>query len=178
MEEGILSTRNGRTSLVLAKLLAGGMSVVLSTLIDLLPMTIACSVLYGLPLQAQIQLYLTYNPCMSLLAWQELLILTGELILYGLLFGGLIVLVSTLTGSSLAGLATTMLLYVYEYAFNVDFEPSKLLKSDMFGYDHLTKLFGFQFNKAQTVAVTFLALAAVSLAVCRVAGRYWATRRK
>ncbi len=179
----IFSSRQGRSCLYWAKILAGGVSAMLATAMAALAAIAANLVLYGpWGWDGAVQL-ISWLDCCSwpVSLWQGILILVGLLIVYALLCGALTSAVSMWTGSGVAALAVAaavtagnMVLTSYWHPDPANFVeqllyarlPACFVNITSLLNFRITHLLGLQLNWLQSGVLLYLAVAAVFTALC------------
>ena len=186
MHPQIFTSRQGRKCLFLAKILAGGVSSMLAVAIAIGAVIGSSLIRYGTwGWGAAIQLCRYMLSCsFPITAWQGILILTGMILVYALLCGALISVVSLWSGSGVAALAVgaalvggQMLLVQMMSALDafltlpavtevVYYLPMGLVNAAALNVRPLKYFFGLPLNPVQAGMLMYLAVSVVLSAVC------------
>ena len=182
----IFTSRQGRKCLFLAKILAGGVTSTLAAAMAVAAVIGSSLIRYGTwGWGAAIQLCRYMLNCsFPITAWQGILIQTGMLLVYALLCGALISVVSMWSGSGVAALAVgaalvggQMLLVQMLSALDaflrlpvvteaLNYLPMGLVSAAALTAKPLKYFFGLPLNLIQAGMLVYLAVSAVLAAVC------------
>ncbi len=182
----IFTSRQGRKCLFLAKILAGGATSMLAAAMAVGAVIGSSLIRYGTwGWGAAIQLCRYMLSCsFPITAWQGILILTGMILVYALLCGALISVVSLWSGSGVAALAVgaalvggQMLLVRMMSALDafltlpvvtaaLYYLPMGLVNAAALNVRPLKYFFGLPLNPIQAGMLVYLAVSAVLSAVC------------
>lgn len=180
-DQMIFSSRHGRGTICIAKLLAG-ITAALSA--ALLIMGVVCAVYAALNgwSSADAAIQLKYLDCsLPITFGQALLTMCGLLLLYGLLSGGVTMLVSVLTGNTIAALAAPIMLMIAQSWIKLpglpaaDYLPNQLFNNGYaFCNVRLVRLFGVFLNNISFAFLLYGCLTALLIALCGLCWRQWA----
>lgn len=182
----IFTSRQGRKCLFVAKILAGGVTSMLAAAIAVGAVIGSSLIRYGTwGWGAAIQLCPYMLSCsFPITAWQGILILAGMMLVYALLCGALISLVSLWSGSGVAALAVgaalvggQMLLVQMQSILDaflrlpfvteaLYYLPMGLVSAAALTTPTLKYFFGLMLNMVQAGIIVYLAVAAALAAVC------------
>lgn len=177
----IFSSRRGRLTQYLAKMLAGGVSAMLAAALVAGATVAASLALHGISgAEAQIQLLgWLWTSSLPVTVGQAVLILLALMLVYALLCGAAAALVSVLTGSGVAALAVSvgimlaaMLHYEEEWAAYL---PNNLVDEQALLSLRLTDLFGLRLNFIQSGFLLYLLIAVILFGLCWLGWRRNAT---
>lgn len=185
MDALMFSSRRGRRTLYLAKILAGGLSAMLAVLAVVGAFIGAELALYGTwgwdgAIQLQPWLWACLHPLTS---GQGIGILVVLLLIYALLCGALTAAVSVFTGSGVAALAVSVGVMLLTMRPNnvggwMEFLPANLVDQHAFASLTLTDLFGLKLDLFQSGALLYAVIAIVLLAFCWLGWRRWVVAGK
>lgn len=190
----IFSSRQGRSCLYWAKILAGGVSAMLATAMIALAAAAAGLALYGpWGWDGAIQLVIWLGCCSwPVSLWQSILILVGLLMVYALLCGALTSAVSMWTGSGVAALAASAAVTAGNLVLTSYWHPDPASFVEQLLYARLpacfvnitsllnlriTHLLGLQFNWLQSGVLLYLAAAAAFTGLCWLGWRQYVSGR-
>lgn len=182
----IFTSRQGRKCLFLAKILAGGVTSMLAAVIAVGAVVISSLIRYGAwGWGAAIQLCRYMLSCsFPITAWQGILIQTGMILVYALLCGALISVVSLWSGSGVAALAVgaalvggQMLLVQMQSVLDaflrlpfvteaLNYLPMGLVSAAALTAKPLKYFFGLPLNLIQAGVLVYLAIVAALSEVC------------
>ncbi len=173
----IFVSSGSRLPLSMAKVLAGSVTAGALAAVMMAATVVTELVLLGggLGFGAPVQLYAPSSG-LAISVGGALLILSGLEILYAVLFGGVIMLLSVTTGSSTAALACSVLPSIYLSIWVksqerwADWLPGRLLSGSAL---ENARLLG-PLNILKSGALTYAAIALVMLALCALVWRRWA----
>lgn len=170
----VFCAKHGRGRLGAVKLAAGAVSAVAMAAILFCSVLGTCIFLYGICLNAPIQLYRPSS--FPLTVGQELLLTFLALALYSLLCGGLVMLVSLVALDSIAGFAAALVPVLIDlFCSGSDANTSlRMFQGRMFGIDHLVKVGGHMFTYLQATFFVFSIGAVLFLVLCVLCWRQWA----
>jgi len=192
----IFTSRQGRKCLFVAKILAGGASSMLAAAMAVGAVIGSSLIRYGTwGWGAAIQLCRYMLSCsFPITAWQGILILTAMILVYALLCGALISVVSMWSGSGVAALAVgaalvggQMLIAQMQSILSgfltlpfvtelLHYLPMGLVSISVLCTQRLTSFLGFRLNYIQAGILVYLAVSAVLAAVCWLGWRRQAVR--
>lgn len=177
----IFSSRQGRFPQYLAKVLAG-VTVTLAAVLFVIGVDVVVVLLTrGYEgFDAALQMW---NPISSLpiTMGQAALITVRLLLLYGLLSGGITMLISVLTQNTVAAIAGPVLLMLGQSWLRLDVQPAEYLPNQMFNTlpsfrnFHLVNFFGVYLNNLQFGFIVYGTLAVILTALCWLGWRRSAT---
>lgn len=183
MDALVFTTRKCRVPLYLAKILAGAVMAALAGLVIVLSVVTAFLAIWGTHgLDASFQMYYVANPRPGTI-WQVLLPILALLVLYTLLCGGVTMLVSALTRSSIMALVVPVLLAqvlgrIHQYAYGwAGYLPENLMGWNGLHNVDLVNVFGVYLNNLQFGPLLYLAITMLLLALCWLGWRRSAVGR-
>lgn len=166
----ILSSQWGRLPVYLAKGLAGTASALLVVLSVIAAAAATAFLVYGggwydTPIQVALP------TCWPITMGQGLLIRLGLYLSYALLCSGMVMLVSLLTGSGVAGLTASVFMMVLQnflprYMVEASWLPGNILSSSVFQRYQLVNLLGMRFNWVELDLFMYAAVGMALLALC------------
>lgn len=171
----IFASRRGRLPLYLAKGIAGVVTTVLVLLLVIGPTAMAALLIYGGGwFDAPIQL--ATATCWPITMGEALLIRLGLCLAYALLCGGIVLLVSLLTGSGVAGLTAAFVLAVQQiflprFLIEAAWVPGNILSGSTFHRYQLVSLFGMQFNWVELDMTLYMGIGLLLLVLCGLGWR-------
>lgn len=189
----IFTSRQGRKCLFLAKILAGGVTSILAAAMAVGAVIGSSLIRYGTwGWGAAIQVCRYMLSCsFPITAWQGILIQTGMILVYALLCGALISVVSMWSGSGVAALAVgaaligiqllivqlgsaiAPLLDLLPFLYNaLYYLPMGLVSASALIEKRLVHFFGLLLSPIQAGIIIYLALAAALAAVCWLGWRW------
>lgn len=195
----IFTSRQGRRCLFLAKILAGGATSILAAVMAVGAVIGSSLIRYGTwGWGAAIQLCRYMLSCsFPITAWQGILILTGMMLVYALLCGAVISVVSLWSGSGVAALAVgaalvggqllivqagpamAPLLNLLPFLKKVFYYlPMGLVNAAVLTDKRLVRFFGLPLNLIQAGIAVYLALTAALFALCWLGWRRRAVGRE
>ena len=166
----VFASRSGRFPLYLAKGLAGIVTIFALTALTVGSAVVTAGVVFGGGwFDAPIQLSTPTNWPITM--GQALMVRLGLYLTYALLCGGLVLLVSLLTGSGVAGMTAAIAMSMHEiilprYFIEANWLPGNILSPSVFLRYRLVELFGVQFNWVELDLALYTAAALVLLALC------------
>jgi len=179
----IFSSRQGRFPQFLAKVMAG-MTVTLTAALLIIGVDVVIVLLTqeGEGFDAALQLW---NPTSSLpiTMGQAVLIMVGLLLLYGLLSGGVTMLISALTQNTIAAMAGPILLMIGQAWLKLEVQATEYLPNQLFntlpGFRnfHLVNCFGIYLNNLQFCFIAYGTITVILMVLCWLGWRWSAAGR-
>ena len=177
-DELIFSSRHGHFPQYLAKVLAGT-TVAAAASVLIIGANAALLLTYGADgfdaaLQPEI-----LSSSLPITMGQAVCILYGLLLLYGILTGGIAMLISVLTGNTAAAMACPVLLMIVQAWLRLDVQAAEYLPNQLFNANpalrnvHLVHFLGGTWNNLQFGFLLYGGLAAVLLLLCGPGWRRW-----
>lgn len=175
----IFSSRHGRFPQYLAKVLAGTTVVTAASLLIIGAHAAAMLLArgtdgFGAALQLEI-----LSSSLPITVGQAVCILFGLLVLYGILCGGITMLVSVFTGNTAAAMVTPVLLMIVQAWLRLGGQAAAYLPNQLFNANlplrnvHLVHCLGGTWNNLQFGSLLYGGLAAALLLLCWPGWRRW-----
>lgn len=192
MDQMVFSSRWGRFPQYVAKLSAGVVSAVTTTVVVFCATTVACVLCYGWEgVDAALQIYNTTSSW-PITMGQAIMFTLGLILIYALLCGSVTMLVSAVSQNRLVGMIvpvvwmlatiTTTPMVAEMNTSGGAFWLSEFMPNKLFNYTfqsgHLVKLLGTQLTYSQFAYIFYGGLAILLLALCWLGWRRWATSER